>query len=316
MARSEARLFTSIWRDPHFLSLEVGPQRLYMFLLSQDDLTYCGVIPLRPSRWAPKAAGLTVADIGQALKVLEAAPRVFTIADEDTGELFVRSLLRRDEIWRQPNLLKRAREDASQIESPRIRAALLAELRRLPLDETPSEQVKTLVADFIQDLEEGSGNPSAYPSGNPDPDPTEDPSGNPSGKDYARARGSGERNGSSGTDSPIPITPDPSFAVATRDRKRGTRLPEPFVVTQAMKDWFRENCPHVDARVEHAKFLDHWRGKAGKDGCKLDWPATWRNWMRTAEQRAAPRNRGSRQDETDALFQAAAERIEAREAAS
>ena len=294
MARSEARLFTSIWRDPHFLSLEVGPQRLYMFLLSQDDLTYCGVIPLRPSRWAPKAAGLTVADIEQSLKVLEAAPRVFVMADWDTGELFVRSLLRRDEIWRQPNLLKRAREDAAQIESPRIRAALLAELRRLPLDETPSEQVKTLVADFIHDLEEGSANPSDYPSGDPSEDPTGDPDGNPTGKDYARARGSGERNGSSTTGSPIPLTPVPPVsAPSARDRKLGTRLPDDFAVTAEMVAWFRENCPHVDGKRETENFCDWWRSKPGKDGRKLDWPATWRNWMRRAEDQAKPRARAS-----------------------
>jgi hypothetical protein len=101
-----------------------------------------------------------------------------------------------------------------------------------------------------------------------------------------------------------------------RDRKLGTRLPEPFVVTDELKDWFRENCPHVNARREHDRFLDHWRGKPGKDGRKLDWVATWRNWMRTAEDRAMPRNRPGRQDETDALFADAAQRIAGREAAS
>jgi len=58
-----------------------------------------------------------------------------------------------------------------------------------------------------------------------------------------------------------------------------------------MVDWFRENCPHVDGRTEHAKFCDYWRAKPGKDGRKLDWPATWRNWMRTAESRSQPRPR-------------------------
>lgn len=30
-----------------------------------------------------------------------------------------------------------------------------------------------------------------------------------------------------------------------------------------------------------ARFLDFWRGVAGKDGVKLDWPATWRNKCRS-----------------------------------
>lgn len=27
-------------------------------------------------------------------------------------------------------------------------------------------------------------------------------------------------------------------------------------------------------------FRDYWRAKAGKEGVKLDWEATWRNWVR------------------------------------
>jgi hypothetical protein len=27
-------------------------------------------------------------------------------------------------------------------------------------------------------------------------------------------------------------------------------------------------------------FRDHWWGKAGKEGRKADWFATWRNWVR------------------------------------
>lgn len=30
-----------------------------------------------------------------------------------------------------------------------------------------------------------------------------------------------------------------------------------------------------------AKFIDYWLSKPGKDGVKLDWQATWRNWCRT-----------------------------------
>jgi hypothetical protein len=78
-----------------------------------------------------------------------------------------------------------------------------------------------------------------------------------------------------------------------RDRKLGTRLPDDFTVTPQMVAWFRENCPHVDGKLQTEKFIDHWVGKAGKDGRKLDWVATWRNWMRTAEERSGPRSRGT-----------------------
>jgi hypothetical protein len=60
-----------------------------------------------------------------------------------------------------------------------------------------------------------------------------------------------------------------------------------------MFEWFRKNCPHVDGKTEHAQFCDFWVGKPGKDGRKLDWVATWRRWMRTAEERSKPRTRGT-----------------------
>lgn len=37
-----------------------------------------------------------------------------------------------------------------------------------------------------------------------------------------------------------------------------------------------------DARREAEKFRDYWRSVPGQKGVKLDWPATWRNWIRRA----------------------------------
>ena len=306
MPRTEARIFTSIWKDEDFLALPPGAQRLYMFLLSQDDLTYCGVMPLRERRWASKAAGLTLHDVEQDLKALEGtaypsaypepdSPRTpFVIADEDTGELLIRAMIRRDSAWKQPNLLKQARESADQIESPKIRAALVAELRRLPVEESPSAQVKTLVAEFIADLDQGTAYPSAYPPPNPSPNPSENGSDEPSGKDYACARELGEGYGPALEVLQAPISNSPK-TTTPQERRQGTRLPDDFEVTPKMVEWFREHCPHVDGKRETEQFCDWWRSKPGKDGRKLDWVATWRNWMRTAEDRAMPRNRGRRQ---------------------
>jgi hypothetical protein len=217
------------------------------------------------------------------------------ITDSETGEIFIRSLLRRDNAWKQPNLLKLAIDASEEIESPRILLALLAEVRRLPADESPSAQVKDLTAQWISDLEQGAPDPSAYPppypSANPpdypedDPsaDGADDPSGDPSDNGRPRA-------GSSNP--PIPSTPSSLPAQPAKpDRKLGTRLPDDFHPSPEMTEWFRSHCPHVDGRTENAKFIDYWRAKPGKDGRKLDWPATWRNWMRNAEARSQPRSR-------------------------
>ena len=71
MPRTEGRIFTSIWKDGDFLSLPPMAQRLYIFLVTQPELTYCGTMPLRPARWVPKASGLSLADIERDLKELE-----------------------------------------------------------------------------------------------------------------------------------------------------------------------------------------------------------------------------------------------------
>lgn len=69
---------------------------------------------------------------------------------------------------------------------------------------------------------------------------------------------------------------------------RGTRLPEDWVLPKQWGEWALSEtsltAPAV--RLEAAKFGDYWRAKAGREAVKLDWQATWRNWVRTAADRA------------------------------
>ena len=87
---------------------------------------------------------------------------------------------------------------------------------------------------------------------------------------------------------------------SVRPRKRGARLPDDFAVTPEMVEWARERVPNVDGRLETEKFVNHWRSKTGKDATKLDWAATWRNWMLNA--RANPRASPNGQHERDGLL--------------
>lgn len=88
---------------------------------------------------------------------------------------------------------------------------------------------------------------------------------------------------------------EPSDNAGSSRSKRGTRIPADFAtagVTAEMVTWARERCPHVDGKHETEKFVNHFTAKSGQAACKLDWPATWRNWMLTAEERA-PQGRAS-----------------------
>lgn len=73
------------------------------------------------------------------------------------------------------------------------------------------------------------------------------------------------------------------------DKRRATRIADDFAVTDRMAAWARENAPEVDIGRETAKFVNHFKGKGGKDGTKLDWVATWRNWLLRSAEYAAER---------------------------
>lgn len=78
---------------------------------------------------------------------------------------------------------------------------------------------------------------------------------------------------------------------------RGSRLPAAFPGQNEI-EWAGLKHPAVDPIEEMAKFRDYWTAKAGADARKVDWPATWRNWIRNARAspgaRAGPAPKGKR----------------------
>ena len=169
MPRTHGRIMASIWNDEDFLGLTEGPQRLYLFLLSQPDLSHAGLVPMRVRRWAKKVMGGTTTAVMQHLNRLEET--AFVVADEDTEEVLIRTFVRNDGVYKQPKVMLRMREDARQIESPRLRAAFRSELDRLPLyelsDEPPARggpstkaQVSGVVEALREDFEDAVSNPS------------------------------------------------------------------------------------------------------------------------------------------------------------
>lgn len=92
-------------------------------------------------------------------------------------------------------------------------------------------------------------------------------------------------------ESPVPV-PDPTPVIpigitGEGPRKRASRLPDSFVASAAMREWAAERTPLVNVDTATERFVNHWRAKSGKDATKLDWAATWRNWLlRDQEDRA------------------------------
>lgn len=68
--------------------------------------------------------------------------------------------------------------------------------------------------------------------------------------------------------------------------KAATRLADDWVLPQAWCDWALQARPDLtddDVRKQAEVFADFWHAKAGADAKKLDWLATWRNWIRRCE---------------------------------
>ncbi|HSE46366.1 MAG TPA: hypothetical protein VLA89_13655 [Gemmatimonadales bacterium] len=65
--------------------------------------------------------------------------------------------------------------------------------------------------------------------------------------------------------------------------KRGQRLPDDFVIADEMWSWAdKQGFDHDWVVRETERFADYWWAVPGQRGVKLDWAATWRNWLRRA----------------------------------
>lgn len=86
------------------------------------------------------------------------------------------------------------------------------------------------------------------------------------------------------TNNQEPITTSKTLAVAKAPATRGARLPDDWFLPKAWGEWALEQGWEIESiRLEADKFGDYWRSKAGKDACKRDWFATWKNWIRNAK---------------------------------
>lgn len=123
----------------------------------------------------------------------------------------------------------------------------------------------------------GGPHPSARRTPTPPPggpNPSVEPSGEPSSP----------LPGSPGGGQLIVANPEP------KPSKNKTTLPEDFELPDEWREWARSEAPRFEAMIDHEgrKFADWAHGNGAR---KKDWRATWRNWWRTAVERA-PRTFG------------------------
>jgi uncharacterized protein YdaU (DUF1376 family) len=63
--------------------------------------------------------------------------------------------------------------------------------------------------------------------------------------------------------------------------KRGSRLALDFCFTKEWEDFCLQTRPELHPTKTFDQFKDYWISQAGQKGVKLDWFATWRNWVRS-----------------------------------
>jgi hypothetical protein len=95
---------------------------------------------------------------------------------------------------------------------------------------------------------------------------------------------------------------------------RGTRLDADWFLPVSWGQWaVSEGWAPDDLRIEADKFRDYWHSKAGPTAVKMDWQATWRNWIRAAAQNKPKHTNGTRHERKsfDAAINATADMLSA-----
>jgi hypothetical protein len=123
VARSHGIVKTEIWDiGSDFRQLSLPAQWGYVMLLSQPQITNCGVQPYKPSRWVKLSAGLDAGQLDAALTELR--QYLYVVIDLETDEILVRTFIKHDRIWKQPNLVISAQRELRAIDSDLIRQVL------------------------------------------------------------------------------------------------------------------------------------------------------------------------------------------------
>lgn len=198
MARNHGRIFASLWDDEDFIATSIEAKAVFSFLVSQPDLAHSGVIGIRIPPWA-RRLNTTHARLDTLLDELHAAG--FIVVDRDEMQLLVRSLVRRDGVYKQPNVFKSAAENIYMVASKPIRRTLLSELQRLDESEMNAETRK-INSDLVDWLRKGSGNPSPNPSGKGSEKGSENPSEDHSSQNGQDGQGADNTAGDKGSENP------------------------------------------------------------------------------------------------------------------
>ncbi len=284
MPRDHARINLDLWGDDDWMDLSVDAQMLYLTLYTNPGLSFCGAGEWHPGRIAARAKDWTVPRVEVA--AVELSRRLFVVIDTDTGEYLLRSWIKHDGLWRTPNMAVTVANARGELSSRTLRGVVVFEVAKIKKSHPESTSwdrasvQKMLSQNAVDAADLEPFNPSPNGGSNPGPNGGSKGGSNPYGENGVNPTPKG---------GPTPAPTPNSSSYSKESGARGSRLPDDWQPTSELVAQMRSEHPHVDMRVEHAKFVDYWRAVPGAKGRKADWSATWRNWVRRAAENT-PRN--------------------------
>ena len=120
MARNHATIYTTLWDvDSPFRRLTSAAQWTYLALLSQPALSLVGVLKLDWKNWSRLAADGSPEALQAALDELE--DHAYVATDHETDEVWIRSFMYHDRVFRQAQVTIAAASAFGAVQSPRLR---------------------------------------------------------------------------------------------------------------------------------------------------------------------------------------------------
>lgn len=83
---------------------------------------------------------------------------------------------------------------------------------------------------------------------------------------------------------PLTINHKDKYPPESPRDERSTRIDPAMTFPEEWLEYCLKEKPYLDAAETFAKFKDYWVAKPGRDARKVDWFATWRNWVRSEKE--------------------------------
>lgn len=140
--REYAKNLFATWSDEDFCQQPIFDKLLYQVLAGQRAVNAAGIQPINFTRWRKAMRDgdtlPTEEQLRAALNRME--HRRYVYLDEDTGEVLIRSRMRRDELDKQPTAFLAALRLLAVLDSPKFAAVMLTELDRMDIPVVKSDK--------------------------------------------------------------------------------------------------------------------------------------------------------------------------------